>query len=516
MSDWVFDPDGHLLISGDVSVQLTPKAAAVLGCLAARPGEIVSRDDLIKQVWPGLHVTPDLVREYVHDLRAALGDDARHPSFIKTVRGRGYQLLGGIARATSLAPTHPPARERRATLAILRPAVSAAGPDCTLLAEDIATDLVNELARYRDISLVARVSSFSVDMQQDAAAIADALGADYLLECSLAAPGGSVRARFQLIDGRSGQAVWSDSFEHAMQDPGAARDKIVRSVVTRLVGWQGVMHLAQFKQVAARDPGDLNAFEHFIRGCDIGLVLDEPGLMRSIAHFRRSLELEPHFARCWAMKSVMLRWAHDVVASPSPAMLAEAGDAIERAYLFEPDDPTNLALVAIKWAGDGDLERAAEATRRAAQTVGLDADACIAVTSSLAFVTGDLRAAGAMLDRAQRLGPALPGYRRIIEARIAFFTDAFDRSVAASRRGFEHVSSIAFRALSQAMLDDADAALCTLAELAARFPRFNYEAFADLFPIAHPDARDKYDHALDRLRRLAAPEGDFAALAKRA
>ena len=69
------------------------------------------------------------------------------------------------------------------------------------------------------------------------------------------------------------------------------------------------MHVAQYKQVSVREPKHLTAFEHFIRGCDINLVLDEPGLMRSIARFRWSLELDARFARCWAMKSVMLRWA---------------------------------------------------------------------------------------------------------------------------------------------------------------------------------------------------------------
>ena len=94
MQQWTFDPDSHRLKNGDVSVQITPKASAVLLSLLSRSGEVVARDDLIDQVWPGLHVTPDLVREYIHDLRMALGDNAQNPSYIKTVRGKG--LLNAI------------------------------------------------------------------------------------------------------------------------------------------------------------------------------------------------------------------------------------------------------------------------------------------------------------------------------------------------------------------------------------------------------------------------------------
>ncbi|MDP5221083.1 winged helix-turn-helix domain-containing protein, partial [Ruegeria sp. 2205SS24-7] len=500
-----YNPDKHYLIKGDVSISLTPKAAAVLECLVARTGEVVSREELLAEVWPGLHVTPDLVREYIHDLRVALGDDAQNPSFIKTLRGRGFQFLGGVQTgAAGMAGLLPP-REARVTLAILRPYVKEHAQDCAQVSEAIATDLINELGRYRDIAVVARMSSFSIDMQQDARAIAQSLEADYLLESNLDIIGGFVRARFQLVDGKSGQALWSDKAERPATNLNAARDEIVRSVVSKLVGWHGELHVAQFKSASVRAPEDLNAFEHFIRGCDINLELDEQGLMRSVEHFRRSLELDPRFARCWAMKSVMLRWAYDVVADPSSEMLDEAGEAIEQAYRLEPHDPANLALVAIKWAGDGDLQRAVEATQSAAQSVSSDADACIAVTTPLAFVLGDLTAAREMLDKAQALNPALPGYHRVVETRIAFFLGEYERSVAASQRGFEHVSSLGFRALSQAMLNETEAAHATICEITKRFPRFNLEAYADRFPVVHASARDRFERALNRLRNLVDP-----------
>ena len=77
---WSFDPTSNRLETGDAAVQLTPKAAAVLTCLLERSGEVVARSDILASVWPGLHVTEDLVREYVFDLRQALGDDARDPN----------------------------------------------------------------------------------------------------------------------------------------------------------------------------------------------------------------------------------------------------------------------------------------------------------------------------------------------------------------------------------------------------------------------------------------------------
>ena len=170
------------------------------------------------------------------DLRAALNDDAQEPKYIKTIRGSGFQLLGGVQKASELASSDVPVREVRATIGILRPIVGLLSDDLTEFAGDVAADVINELARYRDIAVVARVSSFAVDLALSGSEIAQTLGADYLLDSSFARTGDAIRARFQLVEGQSGHAVWSDKIELPKDDLPAMRDRIVGSVVTTLAG----------------------------------------------------------------------------------------------------------------------------------------------------------------------------------------------------------------------------------------------------------------------------------------
>lgn len=82
MSDWYFSEADDRLIRPEQIVQLTPKASAVLACLQRHKGEVVDTETFLREVWPGLHVTPDLVREYIHDLRAALSDDPDRKSVV--------------------------------------------------------------------------------------------------------------------------------------------------------------------------------------------------------------------------------------------------------------------------------------------------------------------------------------------------------------------------------------------------------------------------------------------------
>ncbi|WP_171103040.1 alpha/beta fold hydrolase [Ruegeria sp. HKCCD7255] len=97
MRQWVLDRRDGKLSSGQEHSTLSPKATEVLECLIAANGEVLSREDILQSAWQGLHVNPDLVREYIFEIRKALGDDAKDPNYIETVGRRGFRLIGAIS-----------------------------------------------------------------------------------------------------------------------------------------------------------------------------------------------------------------------------------------------------------------------------------------------------------------------------------------------------------------------------------------------------------------------------------
>ena len=74
-------------------LQLEPKVVEVLVRLAGRWGEVVSKEELVRDVWQGRYVSDDVIWRSIAELRRALGDDARRPRCIETVAKRGYRLL---------------------------------------------------------------------------------------------------------------------------------------------------------------------------------------------------------------------------------------------------------------------------------------------------------------------------------------------------------------------------------------------------------------------------------------
>ena len=91
--------------AGD-TVRIEPKVMEVLMVLADRAGEVVSRDDLLAAVWPGVVVGDDALTQSIIKLRKALGDNPRSPSYIETISKRGYRLIAPVVRSDAVPATH--------------------------------------------------------------------------------------------------------------------------------------------------------------------------------------------------------------------------------------------------------------------------------------------------------------------------------------------------------------------------------------------------------------------------
>jgi len=99
------------------TVRLEPKVMGVLLALAGRPGRVVSRDELLEEVWPGVVVTEHTLSRCIYQLRHGLveaGAESDSSGFrpIETLPKRGYRLLAAIENVESAAPRHAAVAER--------------------------------------------------------------------------------------------------------------------------------------------------------------------------------------------------------------------------------------------------------------------------------------------------------------------------------------------------------------------------------------------------------------------
>jgi DNA-binding winged helix-turn-helix (wHTH) protein/TolB-like protein len=104
-----FDDQGRVLRKQGRLVRLEPQPARALALLLARPGALVTREELRRALWePGVHVDFERGLAYaIAQVRAALGDTADNPRFVETVPRQGYRFIAPVQSGPS--PSNRPA-----------------------------------------------------------------------------------------------------------------------------------------------------------------------------------------------------------------------------------------------------------------------------------------------------------------------------------------------------------------------------------------------------------------------
>jgi DNA-binding winged helix-turn-helix (wHTH) protein len=93
-------PSERLLKKGGLRVDLSARAFEILLTLLSHPNEVISKNDLIAQVWPGITVEEGSLRFHVAGLRKALGDGKDGARYISTATGRGYCFVAPVSRSS--------------------------------------------------------------------------------------------------------------------------------------------------------------------------------------------------------------------------------------------------------------------------------------------------------------------------------------------------------------------------------------------------------------------------------
>jgi TolB-like protein/DNA-binding winged helix-turn-helix (wHTH) protein/Tfp pilus assembly protein PilF len=246
---------------------------------------------------------------------------------------------GGSSRDASRREVPPPTPTPHAqlhdrTVAVLPfEALSGEAPD-EFVALGIAEGVMHRLAEIRDITLIARSSSFAFrGKQADARDIGLKLKARYLVAGTVQRSGDRLRVTAQLIDAASGANVQSLQFEHTAEDIFGAQDEISTGVARALeVNIPGRAHpFARF---------GIDAYLAYVQGRALVATRKVSDAERAIRRFSRAIALAPDFAAAYVdLADAHVYLAHLKGASDSSAMVhaayAEARPLLERALQLD-------------------------------------------------------------------------------------------------------------------------------------------------------------------------------------
>lgn len=313
--DFVLDPHRRELNRNGAVVALEPQVFDLLVYLVRQRGQVVSKDDLLREVWRGRIVSDSTIESRVSLLRKALSDDGHRQRLIRTYARKGIRFVGEVREGGQddrieiltqgqpipvVSTTRWPPRGRP-SVAVL-PLVNLSGdPGQDHVSDGISADIIALLARQRSLLVLARNSSFAFKGQDiDARRVGEALGADYLLEGSFQRAQRRLRITFELVDARDGRALWAERYDRDVDDIFAVQDEIAAKIAGRI---EPEISLCARERVVRQPPTSLQAWDSFHLGMSHLYKANAADNLQAQDWLRRAIALDPGFAQAHAYLS---------------------------------------------------------------------------------------------------------------------------------------------------------------------------------------------------------------------
>jgi TolB-like protein/DNA-binding winged helix-turn-helix (wHTH) protein/Flp pilus assembly protein TadD len=338
-------------------VRLQEQPFQILAMLLEQPGEIVTREELHKRLWPA-----DTFVDFDHGLnkaiskiREALGDSAESPRFVDTVARRGYRFLAEV-KVADTAPVHSPepatqphpsaeAREdpnltgkpqvpktfprsltwkvsvlvvllvmasltawklyswKRSSpivrsLAVLPLESLSSDASQDYFADGMTDELISDLGQISALRVISRTSVMAYKhARKPLPQIARELNVDAVVEGTVLRSNDQVRITAQLIEASSDKHLWSQSYEGELRDTLALQSKVARAIADQIRINLNSQEQAELKNVRVVNP---EAYESFLKGRYFWNKRTADGLKVALAYFNQAIDEDPKYAQSYS------------------------------------------------------------------------------------------------------------------------------------------------------------------------------------------------------------------------
>lgn len=403
-------PDNHLRIldididisSGTVwrdgkVVDLPDLSFRLLKTLATRAPALISKDELIAEVWGDVIVGDETLMQRVSLLRQALGDDSQNPRYITSVRGRGYRLSAPVEEVVRESRSEP-SRRWRSSLALavaalvvfgifagLRNGPEAPIPSPTIstlavlpfndlsenrsfgfFADGMQEELLFRLARLTEVAVLSRTSAEQYrNTTESIPDISRAIQADGIIEGSVRVNGDKVRITVQLIEGATDRHIWAETYEEELTVENIFA--IQNDVANRIADTLQVEYKRQQSGAMGLPTTDIEAYNLFLLGRFHTFRQTPDSLGLAVRYLEQAIERDAEFAEAYAS----LGWAYSFMGSEygrhePKSVFPDAREAALRALALDDQlaDAHSLYADILTWY-DWEFELAESEYRRA-------------------------------------------------------------------------------------------------------------------------------------------------------
>ena len=328
VGEWIVAPELNSLERDGHSVHVEPKVMQVLVALAERPGTVLSKEHILRQVWPETFVSEEVLTRSISELRRVFEDNPREPTYIQTIPKGGYRLLApvvaeggagqtigtrwwarkrwglGIAAAMVVLgglgfyfmnrSQHTESKPRVSSLAVL-PLTNLSGDASQDYFTDGLTDeLTTRLAKISALRVISRTSVMHYKgSTKTTPEIARELNVDALLVGSVLRSGDKVRISAQLIQARGDKNLWAESYIRDLHDILALQADVARTVADEIK--IQVTPQEREKLLTARTVNP-EAYDSYLKGNYYWGKFTDASMRKAISYYQHAIDIDPNYA----------------------------------------------------------------------------------------------------------------------------------------------------------------------------------------------------------------------------
>ena len=375
LGSWIICPQTNTITNRADTHSIDNKSMQVLLFLILHSGEQVTKGQIFEHVWKDSVVADDILSVAVSKIRKALGDNARSPTFIKTLPGVGYTLIAEVQKinkperglskridfssiykpnitigiitllliATSLAMyfinTDKDSLANRIninSIAVLPFDDLSSTQDNQHFTDGLSDAIINQLSQINSLKVISRYSSFTYREKYNAAEIGQALQVDTLLDGSVQTIGEQVRINVRIFSTKNGQQLWSKTFDSDTQNSFQLQDNISAAI-------QEIIQPGFSPSSKPAETINAQAYEWYLMGQYHWRQRNPISLSKAVTYFKHSLELEPDYADAHVGLGITYAFLHTYGNWDATKALEAAQPHIMEALALKPNSPSALA-----------------------------------------------------------------------------------------------------------------------------------------------------------------------------
>ena len=293
----------RLLFNGE-PVALKPKILDLLRYLIHSRGQLIAKDDLMREIWPDAIVEENNITVSMSILRKTLGENRQKPRFIQTVPRRGYRFVADVIELSTDPVASAETRQIRVvseseeapidSLAVLPMDSPEKDPNVEYLSDGITESIIDLLSRIPNLRVLARSTVFRFKEQQiNPQEVGRLLNVRAVMMIRVTRLGDKLIIRSELVKVADGSQLWGEQYHRSPSDILAIQEEIARAITESLK-----FQLTSSDNISlARHPTEnIEAYNLYLRGRYFWNKYSKEWVLKAIEVFEEAIQIDSYYA----------------------------------------------------------------------------------------------------------------------------------------------------------------------------------------------------------------------------